>query len=276
MLQNKCFSILILFFCNVLFCINIYAQKWGITAKTGLSGYNGDLSFTQIPRGEQVHGSFAVGGFMHISPVFRVKAMATFAKISASDKNSSFFKRKRNLDFSSNIQELSLSWEYDYYNSKTTKGLVHYITGGIGIFHFNPTTIDRFGKTVQLQKIGTEGQYLPVGTPNRGRPYSLTQMNLLFGMGMYYRFNPQWSVGLEVSGRLLFTDYLDDVSSSGYVNPGDFDEFGQFTAKLLSYRGDELNPPEPRIFRGVPSNNDSYGLVQLTCSYTIFPKKNRN
>jgi hypothetical protein len=273
MLQNKCTIILILFFCNVFFWKDTFSQKWGISSKIGSSGYNGDLSFTQIPRGKHIHGSFSLGGFMNISPVFRLKAMATFAKVSANDKSSSVFKRKRNLDFSSNIQELSLSWEYDYYNGGKQKGFVHYITGGIGLFHFNPKTIDRFGETVELQKIGTEGQYLPIGTPNRGRPYKLTQLNILFGMGVNYRFNEQWSVGFEVSGRLLFTDYLDDVSSSGYVNPSDFDEFGQFTAKLLSYRGDELNPPEPRIFRGVPSNNDSFGLMQLTCSYTIFPNR---
>jgi hypothetical protein len=95
------------------------------------------------------------------------------------------------------------------------------------------------GEWVDLQPLGTEGQYadLPDGAANKGiKPYKRIQLGIPFGIGARFRVNHVVDVSGEIGFRYTFTDYLDDVSQS-YVDLGVFGD--DVLAQSLSYRGNE-------------------------------------
>ncbi len=95
---------------------------------------------------------------------------------------------------------------------------------------------------VYLKPLSTEGEGLP-GYPDR-KPYSLTQLAIPFGGGVKFAITNDWHIGLEVGLRKLFTDYLDDVSST-YADPNDLLTAKGQLAVDLSYRGDEVVGGDP-------------------------------
>ncbi len=87
---------------------------------------------------------------------------------------------------------------------------------GIGIFTFNPEA--RFGgdEWIDLQPLGTEGQWLADPENRYPEPYELTQFNIPFGGGLRFRLSRRWDMEVEIGWRKTFTDYLDDVADSGW------------------------------------------------------------
>lgn len=142
------------------------------------------------------------------------------------DKTEEFFRSDRNISFRSPIQEFSGRIEYKIrkergghiYDLRGVRGqrgvkLATYCFVGLGVYHFNPKArID--GQWYELQPIGTEGQnYLETR-----KPYSRIQVCIPMGLIAKYSINKKWAVSAEVGVRFLFTDYLDDVSTT-YANP---------------------------------------------------------
>ena len=103
---------------------------------------------------------------------------------------------------------------------------------GVGVFHFNPYTYDNNGKKAYLQP-GTEGQGL-ASYPTR-KKYSLLQPFIPFGGGFKLNMGENLEVGFELGYRILFTDYLDDVSKT-YPNMKALREGNGTEAVELSYR----------------------------------------
>jgi len=85
-----------------------------------------------------------------------------------------------------------------------------YIFAGVGLYHYNPYSKDKDGVKTFLHPLHTEGQGFPE-YPKR-KNYSLTQFCIPMGAGWKFKINPKWDVAYEFGYRLLFTDYLDDVS----------------------------------------------------------------
>ena len=83
--------------------------------------------------------------------------------------------------------------------------------------------------------------------------------------------NYAWSINLEISGRALFTDYLDDVSGV-YANPDDLLEARGELAVLLADRSYEVNEfliGEGGRQRGDARPNDSYVMVGIGLVYNF-------
>jgi hypothetical protein len=84
-------------------------------------------------------------------------------------------------------------------------------------------------------------------------------------------FNYEWSLNIEFSGRQMFSDYLDDVST---VYPDRFtleNQRGEI-AVLLSDRSAELGIEpigQPGRQRGVSGDNDSYYSLRVGLVYYI-------
>jgi hypothetical protein len=86
----------------------------------------------------------------------------------------------------------------------------------------------------------------------------------------------------ELVYRILFTDYLDDVSTT-YIDPTVYQNY--FTgnklanALLLNDRQYELDPThitQPGDQRGNPKNNDAYFSFNFKIGYTFGREKIRN
>ncbi|HLG03817.1 MAG TPA: DUF6089 family protein, partial [Bacteroidia bacterium] len=133
------------------------------------------------------------------------------------------YRKNRNLNFKSNIIELSTVVEFyiskerpgHLYNYKRVKGwrsvdIQTYGFVGIGGFYFNPKGFG-FGQWYELRPLGTEGQL--VGDPKTYSNYSLCAP---IGLGFKYGLNRQWSIGFDFGLRLTMTDYIDDVSTNYY------------------------------------------------------------
>ncbi len=142
------------------------------------------------------------------------------------EKTTEFFRSDRDISFRTPIQEFSGRIEYKIrklrsghiYDLRGVRGqrgrnLATFCFAGLGVYHFNPKAkID--GNWVALQPIGTEGQnYI-----DTRHPYYRVQVCIPMGFSAKYDLNKYWSISGEVGLRFLFTDYLDDVSTT-YANP---------------------------------------------------------
>ncbi|WP_207493493.1 DUF6089 family protein [Aridibaculum aurantiacum] len=234
----------------------------------GFANYNGDLQPKKFTL-NQAKGVVAAGATFNLSEKFALRSDYSFAKVGADDKLSSN-NQARNLNFTSLIQELSLMGEYDIFSTYERK-LTPYVFAGIGVFRFSPYTKDENGNKVYLQHLRTEGQETSQ-YPDR-KIYNKVQMNIPFGAGAKYAISDDVHLAFELSFRKLFTDYLDDVSTSYADENVLTNEVGPKSAQF-AFRGDELthNPrtyPAGGTARGNPAYKDSYYFGQVRLSFRM-------
>lgn len=213
-------------------------------------------------------------------------------KISASDhdiayssqKDEAYFRYKRNLDFQTKISEWSLLLEllplklFPIQKRAFRYPVQPYLLAGIGTFRFNPqgSYYDEIAEDyvfIDLQPLHTEGQNMKE-YPDR-KPYALRQWNMPFGCGVKYVFGRRTSLGFEFVGRKLFTDYLDDVSTT-YIDASLFDNYfdeeNAAVAKQIFNKSDEIDPDNAygeKDIRGNPKHNDFYYSFNLKFSYRL-------
>lgn len=257
------------------FYCNCYAQgDVRITTGIGLSKYLGDLTEAKDRFStKDAHPILSVGATYDFSAKLRARLNISILSVSGDDKDASradFV--SRNLNFKSSIWEIAPMVEYDLLN-RDNYALIPYVFTGFSVYHFNPTTIDSLGNKVYLHDVGTEGQYLPQAVKDTlpfavPKMYKRTQINIPFGIGLRYEVSETFTIGLELTSRFLFTDYLDDVSSRNYINPAIFTANGQTKAAELGYRvlGSDYNIFRPR---GDPSHKDFYYSVQLSFAFKL-------
>lgn len=171
------------------------------------------------------------GGCIGLRKTFRERlswqATYTMGMLYGSDKKTDeYFRSDRDISFRTPIQEISFRLDYKIrkergghiYDLRGVRGqkgvtLSTYWFAGIGVYHFNPKARIE-GEWIALQPIGTEGQnYIETR-----RPYSLFQVCVPIGLIAKYTVNRRWTISAEAGLRFLFTDYLDDVSTT-YANP---------------------------------------------------------
>lgn len=196
----------------------------------------------------------------------------------------------RNLSFRNDIKELHGGVELyllpNYGGPNVRQKLNAYLFVGAAVYHHNPkakvpeydyTTggtekAPHAGEWVSLHKLGTEGQYIKgVGVD---KPYHLIQASIPLALGVTMRLQGRFELGLEFGYRILFTDYIDDVSNK-YV--GD-DQFTNKLARIMADRSAEptdawtgqTRDPSIRIASATMSDGNTYysagdiggGLVQ--------------
>lgn len=203
------------------------------------------------------------------------------------------FRNNRNLNFKSNIFELSSRIEYSYFSnqvghrygikrtlSRRMKSRSYELYGfvGIGAFYYNPKGRDASGQWVALRPLHTEGQGLP------GGPKQYSNFSVCIPMGIGYRMilSKEWSVGAEFSFRKTFTDYIDDVSTTYYNPKALAAAYGPKSAEMADpSKGIIPNATTPNADgtgaqRGDPKHKDSYFAIQVTVGRFIVPKRGRS
>lgn len=285
--------------------------------------YYGDLA----PSPSKLSTNFAltkpgIGFFFsqHKGPRFSIQASFIYGAIygadmqsaKKSDPDNGVYRYDRNLSFRNRIEELTFMASYDLFENHGTHmhrlSWTPYGFTGIAGFHHNPqakipsTDLNgnpffNAGKWVDLQPLGTEGQYsnLKPGDANYEiKPYSLYQFAIPIGLGLRFRVKDAFDVSAEFSFRYTFTDYLDDVSRN-YVDLGAFGN--NELAKALSYRSNEVVVPnhtytsvyDNKIYnvlngygsesasniRGSRKDKDVYTVFSIKVGYLIAPKFHR-
>ena len=206
--------IITLFFFNVSICA-INAQFWELGGTAGTSFYHGDIAPDFSMQSPGVSASVFIR--RNLDERISLRGGLSFCTLSASDAlSTNEFQQARNLSFQTEVYELSALIEFNflpYHFKRGKKGpgafSPYLLAGGSG-FLFDPKA--RYdGALYPLQALGTEGQ-------EPGSEYSLFQGAIILGAGIKVDITPFISLSVEGSTRLLFTDYLDDVSGT-YANP---------------------------------------------------------
>jgi len=240
----------------------------GIGLSYGFTNYLGDLddnfTFRFIEYGVGLHLQRS------LTDQFQIRATLYHGFMQAADSEAQYTTNyKRNLSFRSNIDEVSVQALYRFLPAKKgfqlrTK-LTPYAFAGIALFHFNPQA-ELNGKWYDLQPLGTEGQQLDGNYPD---PYSLWQLSVPFGGGVFIKLSYSFDLALELGFRKTFTDYLDDVSTAYpdleklHAEKGD-------VAYELSYRGNKNGVQDSDIsflHRGNSGSKDLYTYTNINITY---------
>jgi hypothetical protein len=207
-----------------------------------------------------------------------VRLEGTFSKIEAYDSilrkvaPSTFLRYERGLSFRTTISDIQLAAEvhplfFKNWGENEAPYWSPYFVAGIGLFTYNPETqLD--GRWYPLHPLRTEGQGF-AEYPDR-EPYKLTQINIPVGIGVKYEINDHLNARFEIVHRFLFTDYLDDVSQEGYVDPSLFYNYLTPAQAAIAERlSNRSGAPFTDRRRGNSKDNDSFFSIQLKIGVSI-------
>jgi hypothetical protein len=254
-----------------------FSQYWEVGAFLGGANYQGDL----IDKGQVIcfkETNFTYGGLIRYNISRRIAFKGNIYKgsISGSDQNAkeNYMRRwDRNLSFKSSILDIGVQTEFNilpYKSGHFKWKYAPYIFAGVSYLKFNPQAYYN-GKWVNLQPLGTEGQGI---ARYKDRKYSLSQVVIPFGIGWKQSLKRSLNIGIELSARKTFTDYLDDVSTT-YVEAADLiKSHGQIAANLSNRTGEVGERIEYTDVnaRGNPDNKDWYYFAGITITYSFLPK----
>lgn len=247
----------------------IYSQKIHLNFFGGIANYKGDLQYN-ARGGKQIsfkQPRFAAGlGLEYeLSNKLYIRLAATAGKIHADDKKQPG-QQMRNLNFTTSIFDVMLGVQY-YIIDPYDRSVIPYVFAGAAYFNFNPYTFDAAKQKVFLKPLRTEGQ----GFIDGRESYSLSQFSLPFGGGIKLSLSEDIRVGMEISLRKTFTDYLDDVSTA-YVDENILLAGTSQQTVDLAYRGDEVGTgpyPVEGTPRGTLTARDWYYFTGLTLSFRV-------
>lgn len=265
----------------------------------GISNYLGDLGGNSgIGKKFFYDNNFKKRTYMYAFSLQRnwhaigLRFMYTHGKIAGSDldvtyKNkldNAYYRYKRNLDFQSTISEVSgmlMCRPFQWLSAGTIskKSALQPNWGcGLGYYSFNPqgSYYDEIAQDyiwVDLQPLRTEGQGMDE-YPSR-KPYRLQQWNIPFSFGFEYALGVKTNLSFEFMGRKLFTDYLDDVSTS-YIDPVVYENYfsGEDLeiARSMQNKSSIIDPDQPFGVgeqRGNPANKDFYYSFSIRLSVKL-------
>jgi hypothetical protein len=260
------------------FTTNIHAQEpivqegeFGIGV--GAAHYFGDLN----TRAKLNRPKIAAGIFFrkNFGNYIAARIVANYAQLGYSDiyNTHNEFMLKRNLSFNTNVWELSLRGDFNFFRflpGDPEFNFTPYVSLGLGVFSYDPYAYLQ-GQKYFLRPLGTEGQGSSL-YPDR-KPYSSMAICFPVGVGIKYAFNERFNIGLEITHRFTTTDYLDDVSTT-YVDPAVFPPLPDGSPSpgfLLSDRSYELGTPigiKGRQ-RGVETNKDQFITAMIYFSFNL-------
>lgn len=186
----------------------LFAQKgWEAGLWLGGSHYFGDLN-TSYDLGMPGPSGGILARYNFNNRVC-LKFSANAGSVKADDARSENpYEKARNLNFTSSLLDGSAQIEFNFLpfvHGSKQEFFSPYLFGGFSAVYFNPMT-EYNGEMMELRPLGTEGQF-------KGEEYYSISGALLYGFGLKISLNYEWSINIELGGRSLFTDYLDDVST---------------------------------------------------------------
>jgi len=188
-----------------------YVHQGEVGVSVGLAHYFGDLNpNTGLNRPKTAAGIFFR---KQISNYIGIRIAGDYALLGYSDVYSSNpVQQARNLSFNSNVWELSLAGDFNFFEFHPGfEGyeFTPYVGLGVGVFSYDPYAYLN-GEKYLLRTLGTEGQGSSL-YPNL-KPYNPIAISIPFTLGVKYALSARTNVFAELTYRMTSTDYLDDVS----------------------------------------------------------------
>ncbi len=249
----------VLFFL-LLFCLGLTrAQIIELGGMAGGSFYMGDLNPT--PKFSLMKPAFGFVFRYNFNTRWALTTNLISGGLQGSDATGQAYEG-RNLSFESSLIEINTHLELnflEYFTGSSKDGFSPYLFGGLGMFIFNPKA-ELNGQLVELQPLKTEGQDTKA-YPDR-KPYSTVSVSFPFGIGVKYSLGKKVCVGAEWGLRKTLSDYIDDVSTTYYLDGTTIDPANP--AQILSDPG--MNH-QPDMQRGNSRNNDWYSVAGIFLTY---------
>ena len=254
----------------ILFSLQSKAQYFEAGLTGGATSYIGDL---QADKPDTRSFGKSAGAFLrwNYSPVFAVKGSALYAGFTASDKYAKGSRISRNLESITTIYEVAVTGEVNLSKFDILDGHIStpYLFAGVAGMYFNPQ-VKYEGKLIDLQPLGTEGQFL-----EGGKPYSRFALAIPAGIGFKLAATKRINLGFELGLRYAFTDYLDDVSGN-YPNLEELSKQSELSAeysyRMPAYFNQKLENPQGQP-RGNKIKHDFYYYGGVTISYNLASKE---
>ncbi|MBK8557109.1 MAG: hypothetical protein IPL65_15650 [Lewinellaceae bacterium] len=235
-------------------------KGWELGAWAGGSNYFGDLNTNWRINRTQLAGGAVMRYNFNDRLALRFGLSA--GSLSATDSDSkNVFEQRRNLSFKTALFDGGAFFEFNflpYVHGHRDYYYTPFVFVGPAFFNFSPKA-ELNGETYKLREYGTEGQF-------RGEEYNSTQGALAYGVGFKLDLSYRWSINVEVSGRKLFTDYLDDVSGN-YADPSDLISLHGDVAAALADRSVEPKIGAAGRQRGNGKSNDMYVFAGVGLVY---------
>lgn len=258
--------IFILFSCLCTALVLNAQNGWEAGVWLGTTNYFGDLNTSyDLSRPGLSGGIIARYNFNNR---IAIKFSGSYGSVSADDAESSnTFERARNLSFESPIFDATAQFEFNflpYIHGSKDYFFTPYLFAGFTGFYFNPKA-ELDGVLYELRELGTEGQF-------KGEEYYTIQGGFAYGGGIKLDLSYEWSINIEIGARYLYTDYLDDVSTT-YPDREDLLRDRGEIAVALSDRSVEIDGldgstiGEPETQRGNSNINDSYIMLGVGILY---------
>lgn len=234
-------KILIFSIIVVLLSVNpSFAQKYGeIGIMAGGSYYIGDLN-------QDKHFLLtkpAIGGFIrhNFNERFAAKISGTFSSIEGDDSVSKI-NLYRGLDFKSSLIDISTTFEINFFNyfiGSKRQFITPFWYGGIGVVFFKPKRLN-----------GGD----PAGSYTEKVTYKTMALSFPFGIGLKYSLNDMLGMSVHWGMQKVFTDYLDDVST---------------TYEVIDNITDPAGTHELGMQRGNSQDKDWYSIIGISISKKI-------
>ena len=208
----KIFSTLLFIF---LFDIVINAQsRLGLMLGGGAIYYSGEMNDRVLTHEKLLRPYVNAGILYRLSNRFDIWANYMHGQVVGADSLAiKYALRKRNLSFKTDVDELGINIGYRILGDRkgNQRKVIPYLFAGFAGFHYR-SKAEIEGNWVDLQSLGTEGQYIKEG--NYPKPYELYQITVPAGIGVEFFLSKAFALRLEAAHHFLFTDYFDDVSSN--------------------------------------------------------------
>ncbi len=234
-------------------------RNFMVSLGSGTANYYGEM----VNPGEfgTLKPNIAMGAEMYLTSRVSARAELTWFQLSGNDAKADDDRVERNLSFRTNAIELSLLGAVNlspmgmrFYQRSSVN---FHVFAGLGALYFNPKAKYQ-GEWHALQPLQTEN-----------KKYSRFQPVIPFGLGARIKLDPFFNILVEAGYRFTFTDYLDDASSTRYV---DASLLKNDLARALSDRREgENKPSNPTLVgkRGNPDKNDGYFITNITLQYYL-------
>jgi hypothetical protein len=264
----------LLLLCSLYFPLHSFSQNWEVGLLAGPSYNYGAVSNTLAYQNIR----YNIMGFVrkHISQRVVIRGNIGYIRIAGIDSiSSNQFQKDRNLNFYTDIFELSAQVEYNFVDDKTRgrrikNYTIPYVFAGIGMSYFIPQTVFN-QQTYNLAQLQTSGI-----------SYNQFTFVIPVGAGVRYYLTHHWQVGFEAGMRFTGTSDLDDIrSNSVYPDPA---KLPNNTSRMVYDRSPlsaNLDPGtgfgKPGALRGETFTlNDIYFTFGVTLSYKFgFVRGNR-
>lgn len=172
-----------------------FAQKREIGFSLGAMYYTGDMARNWVFPNTGIAGMIFLR--TNVNDHLSLRIAYTGGNLKGNDnKPIDAFAAARASSFNLFISEFSGSFEYYFLDYKSKRAVVNwspYFHGGLAIFGM-------------------------IGQQNKSATYSTVQLALPMGVGIKYQPDRQWAFGVEFGARVLFFDYLDNISEGDVFN----------------------------------------------------------